>query len=334
MGYSKQIYQKAKQQLAERRQRAFEIADRHKQEIYTRLPRVRELDKQLAATGTEVIKAVSSHAEDLTEIMNDLMEQSLALQEERKNLLAASGYPAAYTEPAYTCSVCQDSGYYNNQRCQCLTQLLKQLTYQEIGSGWDMEQFTLSGFDLNYYPSEADPKTQVNPKMKMTEIYHFCVDYANNFSITSPSLLFLGSTGLGKTHLSLAIAKEALNKGYGAMYTSAQGMVTKLEKEKFRRYADEEQEESYLERVQESDLLILDDLGTEYPTPFSSAAINDIIDCRLVQGLPTIISTNLDGAGIRDRYGARLLSRLLGSYTAFQFFGKDIRAIRRLPSGG
>lgn len=330
MGYSKEVYRKAKQQLAERRQRAFEIGDRHKEEIYRLLPRIQELDRQIAVTGTEVIKAVSSGAEELSSIMESLMEKNLALQEERRRLLEYSGYPEDYTQPAHTCPICKDSGYDGNRRCQCLTQLLKQLTYQEIGSGWDVEQFTLDKFDLSYYPEEADPKTKVNPKSQMAELYRFCVDYVKNFSINSPSLLFLGTTGLGKTHLSLAIAREALNKGYGVMYTSAQGLVTKLEKEKFRRYVDEEEEESFLERVIASDLLILDDLGTEFPGQFGTAAINDIIDSRLVQGLPTIISSNLDGAAIQERYGTRLLSRLLGSYKAFQLFGKDIRAMKQL----
>ncbi|MEG2038946.1 MAG: ATP-binding protein, partial [Oscillospiraceae bacterium] len=131
--------------------------------------------------------------------------------------------------------------------------------------------------------------------------------------------------------LSLAIAKEVIAKGYGVLYTSVQGMVNKLEKERFRKgYDNNEENFDYLEMLEQSDLLILDDLGIEFSTSFSGAIINDILNNRLVKGLPTIISTNLDGTGIRERYSSRLVSRLLGSYKTFMFIGKDIRVIKKM----
>ena len=90
-----------------------------------------------------------------------------------------------------------------------------------------------------------------------------------------------GATGLGKTHLSLAIAQVAINKGYGVIYVSAPNIVAQLEKERFRYQRGDGQCDSEQHLI-ECDLLILDDLGTEFSTSFSNAAIYNIINTRMM----------------------------------------------------
>ncbi|MEG1870006.1 MAG: ATP-binding protein, partial [Oscillospiraceae bacterium] len=294
MGYSGQVYRQAKQTLADRRQTAFEIGMAHRREIYSKLPEISVIDSKLAKTGVAVIKAVSEGRNDIAQLVESLKEESLNLQSRRAQLLEQTGFASNYTDDAYTCHLCNDSGYLDNKRCECYTKLLKQLAYDEISSRWNEAEFTFKNFSLEYYSEQTFQTTGIVPRRRMEEIFLHCVNYADTFSPSSESLLFIGATGLGKTHLSLAIAKEVIAKGYGVLYTSVQGMVNKLEKERFRKgYDNNEENFDYLEMLEQSDLLILDDLGIEFSTSFSGAIINDILNNRLVKGLPTIISTNL-----------------------------------------
>ncbi|MBQ6570049.1 MAG: ATP-binding protein, partial [Clostridia bacterium] len=185
----------------------------------------------------------------------------------------------------------------------------------------------LSSFDdidINYYP--ADGAGAISPRKRMESIIGFCKKYAEDFSLSSQSLLFMGATGLGKTHLSLAIADVVTKKGFGVVYGSAQGFLNQLEQEHFGK--NNAQGDEYRTMLLDCDLLILDDLGSEFSTSFTVSSIYDIINTRILSGKPTIISTNLTLAEIEDRYSERILSRLCGCYKVFKFDGSDIRTMR------
>ena len=85
-----------------------------------------------------------------------------------------------------------------------------------------------------------------------------------------------------------------------------------------------------MELCKQCDLLILDDLGVEFSTPFTVAALHDMIDTRLRSKKPTIISTNLNATEIEKRYTERLSSRIFGSFQRCQFVGKDVRIKLRI----
>lgn len=73
--------------------------------------------------------------------------------------------------------------------------------------------------------------------------------------------MLMGQTGLGKTHLSLAIANVAIGRGLSVEYGTAYNILSDLQNENFGRTGNLQYTE---ERVLHTDLLILDDLGTEY----------------------------------------------------------------------
>ena len=139
-------------------------------------------------------------------------------------------------------------------------------------------------------------------------------------------LLLSGNTGLGKTHLSLAIASEVMQKGYGVLYDSVINLLRRVEREHFGRG---EAGADTLEILLTCDLLILDDLGAEFDSSFYVSTVYNIINTRLNCGLPTIISTNLAPEEIGSRYGRSVLSRLEGEYEILPFFGEDIRRLKR-----
>lgn len=333
MGFPKVIYEKASATLADRRQRARDIAAAQKEEVYRVLPEVQNIDIQLAQIGRSTIQAVAAAPERLDVVLERLKDQSLALQERRLILLREAGIEDAYFQVPYCCPDCQDTGYVQNKRCACFDKLLKQTAYQHLGAA-QLGQYQFSNFSLNYYSTVPLPPNGVIPRERMATVKTICMTYATNFTPTSPSLLFLGGTGLGKTHLSLAIAEQVIEKGYGVVYSSAQNLMARLEKEKFSydRYQDDPDATSYQNLVLECDLLIIDDLGTEFLSTFVNSMIYNIVNTRLIEQRPCIISTNLELAEISKRYSERLVSRLFGGYRRLDFIGKDIRIQRGLLS--
>lgn len=327
MGFPKHIYRQASSILNDRRQKAESDALIRKQELYSALPELQEIERQLANCGRGVIAAVAAGSGQARQLVEQMKDRSLALQARRQAIFQDAGIMDDFLEPQYHCPLCQDSGYYRNKRCQCMEQLLRQLASKELG-GTDLEQFCFENFSLAYYGQELLPDG-TSAQQQMGKILNYCRSYAQSFDPQhSPSLLFTGGTGLGKTHLSLSIARSVIESGHGVIYASVQNLMAQLEEERFNSgygYGDEERDSRYMNMILDSDLLILDDLGTEFLNQFVSSSIYNIINTRLLQNRPTIISTNLLPAEMNQRYTPRLVSRLYGNYVSLNFVGKDVR---------
>ena len=130
-----------------------------------------------------------------------------------------------------------------------------------------------------------------------------------------------GATGLGKTHLSLAIANEVIRRGYGVIYVSAPAIIAHYEN----RMRQRSETDELLDMATDCDLLIIDDLGTEIVSQFTLTALYTLINDRVLCGKPTIISTNLTTDGISRRYNPQIASRLRGNFRRVAFVGDDIR---------
>ena len=132
----------------------------------------------------------------------------------------------------------------------------------------------------------------------------------------------IGKTGVGKTHLSLAIANRVIDRGFDVYYASIHKIMDALQKEQFSR---DRVEESIADRLYESDLLVIDDLGAEFSTQFTVAALYNIVNTRLNASRPIIINTNLSVAELEERYSQRVASRIIGSSERVLLIGSDIR---------
>ena len=327
MAYSKKIYDTAKEKLNSRRVSALNIAEYRKSKAYNEIPRLLEIERNLSSIGVSTAKAVLSGKDAATEL-SLLRDKSLKLQDEFKTLLKSHGYAEDYLEPHFTCEKCQDTGYVELDNktltCDCYKKLLSATACEELNKISPLSLSTFDTFNLGYYSEKPDKNGNI-PYKRMSKIYDFCLDYAKNFTLNSKGLLMKGETGLGKTHLSLAIANEVINKGYSVVYVSAPDILSKLEREHFSyNYSSEEQ---LMQSLLECDLLILDDLGTEFTTQFSSTAIYNLFNSRVNMGKPIIISTNLTGTELEKAYSQRFTSRVMSTCLMLDFIGCDIRSM-------
>ncbi len=319
MGYSKEIYDKVEAELSRRRSRSADEADVRREKIYEDLPRVREIEMQLARTGVTAAKAVLKGGDTKAELER-LRDENLRLQNELKVVLVSGGYTAADLEEKHICPKCADYGYIDGKMCDCMKKLLRDAAYKELNAVSPLALSRFETFDLKYYSDKPDDNGNI-PAARMRKILSFCKSYAERFSPKDRSILMEGGTGLGKTHLSLAIARRVIDRGFGVIYCSSPNILSVLEREHFSRGVTDDTQA----RLVECDLLIIDDLGSEFATQFTSVTMYNLINTRLSQGKPCIINTNLSLSELKSRYSERFVSRLIGENIYFEFIGEDVR---------
>jgi len=327
--YSKQIYDKAWAVLAARKSHARESAAARRAEILGLLPEIAAIEREMAVQAASVARLVISDPERAEERIGALAQANLGLQKRREELLAGAGYPADYLSERYECGLCGDTGYLGAKMCQCMVVLLRKEAAATLGRSAPIEQCTFEKFSLEYYDTAQD-ETGVSLRERMRDKLGFCREWAAGFTPGSESMLLAGPTGVGKTHLSLAMAGRVSQEGHSVVYTPVQRMMDFLEGEKFAR--DTQTREKFFgatDTYLDCDLLVLDDLGTELSTAFTSSALFNILNTRLVEERPTIISTNLELSEINARYSQRVASRLIYGYKVLRFGGKDIRYMKK-----
>ena len=325
MSYSKAALSKATRILESRRSKAQRIQLARHLEVTEKIPAVSEYEAQLSATGLAVVKAIGmgSNAE---EYIKQLSELNLSVQSGIKKLLKENGFPEDYLEVPYTCKKCMDTGFVDGFVCECRKELLNQISKDELSAVSPIQNCRFDNFSLEYYPKPVDEQLGLSPQKRMGEILEYCKCYAEDFDSESESLYMHGATGLGKTHLSLAIANTVAEKGYRGIYDSAQNLFSSLEREKFS-YGNSYEREA---EILDCDLLIIDDLGSEFSTAFTTAAMYNIVNTRLNRGKPVIISTNLTETELEAKYTQRITSRIIGNYVSLLFLGRDIRQLKKL----
>lgn len=323
MAYDVKVVERAAAEITRRRQEAERTAEQHREELMRKIPELVEVQQRIVSSGMQVPTALG-RGEDGIKIIRRLRDENLKAQEDRRRILAEHGYSESYIRPQYTCPKCQDRGYVGDQICSCYQSLLESYSYEALCANSPLKLCSFESFDLNYYPDSAQDGT--SPREYMSGILDYCRRYAADFDLNSPSLFFCGATGLGKTHLSLAVAGEVIRKGYRVVYGSVPNLFTMAENEKFGR---SEQESGSTERSMTTcDLLILDDLGAEFVTSYTVSVLYNVLNTRLLTGKPTIISTNLTVSELEQKYSARITSRITGNYQYLRFYGEDVRQLK------
>ena len=279
-------------------------------------PELVSIEAELVRAGLAAARAILSDKAEAD--MQKAYAQSLSAQQKRDALLAAQGLPIHYLQPDYSCEKCEDRGFSEGRLCDCVKKRACELSFAALNLKAPLADCGFDRFSLDYYNGDARPAMQT--------VVEYCRRYAENFEPGCGNLLLLGRTGLGKTHLSLAIAKEVITKGFSVIYGSALNVLHQVEREHFGR----EENGNTMDRLCGCDLLILDDLGAEYASPFITSAVYNVINTRLLEKKPLVISTNLSPAELERRYGERVVSRFISEYTPLQFAGEDVRQKKAL----
>ena len=313
-------YVLALKELEEIRNENRKITEYRKREVLKTAPEIGEIDRELMKAGTALLRSVLDKGEGFESIKAQIQ----SLQAKKTKLLEKNGYAGDYLDDIYNCKNCRDTGFVEGHRCGCLRSLIS----KHIGANSNLTDYmknqTFENFDFSLFKdAEKDGKTV--PVLKiMRRAVEICMDFAENFQRDKTNIILSGNAGTGKTYLSSCIANRALENGKTVYYTSAYRLFDTLEAVKFGR-TTEENDADIAKYVYDVDLLIIDDLGTEFTTQFTSAAFFDIINSRLVSGKSTVISTNLSLEGINDLYSQRITSRIMGDYKAITLYGEDIR---------
>lgn len=319
MSYQAENYRKVQTRLAERRAIAVRMADENRLRLHAMSKDAADIDRALSETGRNLFRIACEGGPDMRDKIAALKEENLSLQEARKTLLLTLGLPENFTDPQYTCEKCSDAGFVKGRMCECMRKELAEEGFRSSGIGALIDRQSFDNFSLDYYSSNADTLSL------MRYAYDTCRRYADGFRTGAESLLLMGGTGLGKTHLSTAIARRVIERGFDVVYESAPNILADFDYDRFRLRGDEEpRAEKYLT----ADLLIIDDLGTEVSTRFTVSHLYNLINTRINRALPTVISTNLSQRELSEQYDDRIVSRLFGEFTPVLFRGEDVRKQR------
>ena len=268
-------------------------------------------------------------------LLEELNNNIYNLKLEKNKILKSLNITEDYFKPHYECNICKDTGYitnndYTTSMCSCLKQKIYNEQYNKVNiSNLDTQNFE-NFSDLLYSDKTDENKyhTNLSPRENINIIKNICLKFVENFEDKNQkNLLFTGNTGLGKTFLSSCIANEILKKGKNVLYQTAPVMLDSVVDYRFGKSKD-----NILQNILDVDLLIIDDLGTEFMNNVKFSELFNILNTRLLNQnkiTKTIISTNLSLKNLYSNYDERIVSRLIGNYDICYFFGDDIRLIKK-----
>ena len=327
MSYLQKYYIMAEEQLRERKNRNQEIQNQRIADAESKIPELNELRWRLYSGGARLAAVLTSSKDPKREVAK-ISEENISVNRRIKELLKLNGFKENYLEPIYSCEKCKDTGIFEGKRCSCFMEDVTKFQCEELNRSSVMNLCSFDTFDLNLYSNEKKGSGNLSDREKMSNVFMYCLNYAKDFHLPQNGILMIGGTGLGKTHLSLSIGNEVIKKGgYSVIYGSAPDLFRKIEKEHFGNAPDM----STAQLLQDCDLLIFDDLGAEFDSKFNQSALYNLLNSRMNAGRPIIISTNFTLQELAERYGGRIMSRML-TLNDLAFCGGDIRLLNKFSA--
>lgn len=319
MRINKIYLEAALNELAERHINNKQLEKSRRNEILEKLPEYQDLENQLMQTVTDMISAVMDKSLPVDEVSANALNKNKEIQRQMDELLERNGYPADYLDPIYTCPICKDKGNTGSDWCECLYSLTNKMAAEELNENAPLDKSRFNNFDIERYSDKTDKDNTVSSRNIMQKNFEYCELFAEQFNGKGSGILMVGNTGLGKTHLSLAIANKLIENGFCVVYGSVTELIRKINSEQF-----DNVEGDTMSLVKSCDLLILDDLGVENKSEWNASLLYEIINTRQNKRAPMIINTNLDLDELTQCYGDRLSSRMFSMKVMF-FEGTDNR---------
>lgn len=328
MPLKREQYNEIMRVINDRHYTALRLRDKRRDEIMSQFPALSIYDEEAARLRTDMVSArLGKGAKKTDEIKDKLRDIAI----KKRVLIKNAGYEEEYLEVKYFCPKCGDTGYIGLKKCSCFKMLETELLNREAGLPADMGRENFKTLDLRRYNND-EYLEELLPGKKITQreymktitiprIKKYLQEFENE---GSHNIFMFGASGTGKTFLSSCIARELTERQHSVLYLRAGELFSKLEKQHFSKEEPGEAE-GLTDKLYECELLILDDLGTEFSTKYTISELYNIISDRLSRGLSTIISTNLAMSQIRSRYDERIMSRFVGQYMLIPFYGRDLR---------
>ena len=315
--YSYSNYQKAKEIIEQRRAAAVATADARNDEARDLSELIAEIDRELTGTGLLLFKTACAGGD-----IEPIKKRNLELMDKRRAELKRIGLGEDYTDIKYTCPKCSDSGFVGSKMCSCLKEVLVMMNIESSGMGKLIDKQSFDNFDLEWYNDDPETYKQMARNLK------YARSYAESFGTKCENIFMIGDTGTGKTHISTSIARSIISRGFDVIYDSVQNIISDFEDDRF--HSGYGEHERRADKYMECDLLIIDDLGTEFTNQFSVSCLYNLINTRHNRAKPTIISTNLGANELGKKYEGRIYSRIIGcDYKILNFKGKDHRVFNK-----
>lgn len=201
MSYDGKIMRRALQRYEEDKQRREQMYQQRRDQLYSRIPRLGEIEKELSGTMSQIIASALQRGTDPLPAIRVIRDENLQLQRERAELLVSYGYEADYLDEQPNCPLCRDSGYRGNDVCRCLQEYYAREQIAELSQLLHMGEETFDTFRFDWYTTDRGSRSR-SPREVAERNFDTCSDYARHFSERSGNLLLFGPPGLGKTFLS------------------------------------------------------------------------------------------------------------------------------------
>jgi len=321
MAFDKEILRRIHTDFTTRRIANETRAEDRKAQIYEAIPRIRDIDEQLRYTPVEIVRAAFAKREDPIPKLEKVKEKNLKLQAERRECLVSHGYSWDYLDVHYDCEKCNDTGYLKpGVPCECLVNAYKTEQVKKISEDFGFEVKPLDSINYDYYSKEKIGNiTSAYDNTKM--LVDICRCYVKDFENKKRNLFITGISGIGKTYIASCVALEVANRGFSVAYGTAFDILGAMEDKKFNRESSEDKTDDY----KKADLLIIDDLGAEMITAYSTAALYNLISMRQTAAKATILISTFSVSEIKNKYTPQIASRIEGDYTELSLVGQDIR---------
>ncbi len=309
-----------------KRLKAARNADLKRDKLYAKVPRLKEIEREIQLTSIKISKLLLSGPENLDEQVKNLKTEIENLKTQRKEIYIKHNIPENFLQPNYECKKCNDTGYNSDgKRCSCLNKQIINNLYSMSNMVHMLKKENFNSFDINVFSNAVYENEKLTPRQNMYYILDISEDFCYNFHESNMNLLFYGGTGLGKTFMCNCIAKALIDRGISVLYQTAFSLFETVEIHKFNMQTETEENKLNYNMIFDCDLLIVDDLGTELNNSFTNSELFNIINERLITEKKTIISTNLSLEKLAQTYSDRIMSRVLNNFALLKFYGKDLR---------
>ncbi|NBG88105.1 ATP-binding protein [Isachenkonia alkalipeptolytica] len=305
------------------RQQSEDLKKQRREEVYRRVPRIKEIDQEIARLGLMLSKSIIEAPGESQQLMDRISKEMENLKEDRAMLLTENNIPLSYLEKVYHCEQCKDRGFLGNgKKCACFKQKLIDRAYNLSNLTNTLDKENFHSFNIDLFSTEPYGEEKRSPRQNMMHLLNTSEGFVMNFKDPqTKNLLFYGGTGLGKTFLANCVAKALLDRGHIVIYQTSFKMIEVLEDLRFRRSQNKEE----YNLLFEADLLIIDDLGAELTNSFTNSELFNLINSRILRGKKIMISTNLSPMELAERYDDRIFSRLIAHFDVLKFYGEDLR---------